>query len=987
MGSACAPGMAELIYAHPPTEESSLLTEDYGGDVDVGTLSGSYGQALRRDADSLYGDDLIGVSMSRTQTQMRSPDTPASVKAKALNLPLDHFQKIVALGRDTDRESELERPDNTPPATPDSNSGKGLEWSASPDTIEARSSLRNSRSSSSQATGDGQCDDHSKEKKYSSKAQGLTDLGENDFPSLLTRQPLHPPEDVQIPQQFQKTEHNVANPGGTEEGAFTPQSPRASLTKSLLSGAESKRGRSLSSSGTNLFANLRKRLPDFQAPAHLNRSSTSSLPSSGNDSGQNTPTARTFRWSIREPLSRRGTGDSTRSMQPERSTVHHLATVSRNQLDGNVESLVLPTSPASTVSRARSNSEGSLYIGRRISGASAYDDISAFAHVTDMANSRFKAISDSFQNSTLKLPIAHVTDMANSRFKAITDSFQNSTLKLPKLPTIRTAATRRMAPEQVNGKGERGSDQIASSTDGKSHNHHYTSIKKIRDAAKGIDVETPQQRAHPVLSQALSRATGDMVILGGYRGSILRSAKPPQRQLWVPLKVGLNLRKVDLEVGLTRQDEEQMEQTIIPGGILSHIGPIDICRRLLRHMRKCPNAHDGSLRVHNWGYDWRLSPDLLSRRLIEFLESLESNQPGTPSGKRGAIVVAHSLGGLITRHAVNERPDLFAGVVYAGVPQHCVNILGPLRNGDDVLLSSRVLTAQVTFTIRTSFALLPEDGRCFIQKHTNKRYDVDFFDPSTWEEHHLSPCIKPPLHHNIREKEDHRKSLIGAFSDSLSGTSRRNSRVGLGHSAAQLSPTTEARYPLEEAAQKLTEKAQDARQDAEGNAEGIVGPSMTDSGHRPAVATAITIPGDLARKYLNRTLSEVAVFKSQLRFKSSHQESNLYPPHAFIFGKTVPTVYGARVASKEAIKYTDALDDLAFAAGDGVVLASAAQLPEGYRCVKGGRVESDRGHIGLMGDLEGMGRCIEAVIGGRNKGIGLGKQHIRHMRDPSDVTE
>jgi hypothetical protein len=34
------------------------------------------------------------------------------------------------------------------------------------------------------------------------------------------------------------------------------------------------------------------------------------------------------------------------------------------------------------------------------------------------------------------------------------------------------------------------------------------------------------------------------------------------------------------------------------------------------------------------------------------------------------------LGGLITRWAVNFRPDLFAGVVYAGVPQTCVNILG-----------------------------------------------------------------------------------------------------------------------------------------------------------------------------------------------------------------------------------------------------------------------------------------------------------------------
>lgn len=91
----------------------------------------------------------------------------------------------------------------------------------------------------------------------------------------------------------------------------------------------------------------------------------------------------------------------------------------------------------------------------------------------------------------------------------------------------------------------------------------------------------------------------------------------------------------------------------------------------------------------------------------------------------------------------------------------------------------------------------------------------------------------------------------------------------------------------------------------------------------------------------------------------------------------MPTVYGAKVSSREAIKYSDAYDDLAFAAGDGVVLASAAQLPTGYRCVKGGRIESDRGHVGLLGDLEGIGRCVSAVVEGRKKGIGLGKKEVR----------
>ncbi|KAK4975531.1 hypothetical protein LTR28_009578, partial [Elasticomyces elasticus] len=264
-------------------------------------------------------------------------------------------------------------------------------------------------------------------------------------------------------------------------------------------------------------------------------------------------------------------------------------------------------------------------------------------------------------------------------------------------------------------------------------------------SANGTNSVTKMAQTHPYFIKAVSELTGDVVVLGGYRGSILRSAEPPHRQLWVPIKVGLNLRKVDLEVGLDTEDEENMEERIIPGGMLTHIGPVDISRRLLKRLRASDNAHAGCLRVHDYGYDWRLNPSLLSKKLIEFLEKLPCNTPDTPAEQRGATIIAHSLGGLITRHAINQRPDLFSGVVYAGVPTTCVNILGPLRNGDDVLLSSRVLTAQVNFTIRTSFVLLPLDGRCFFNKKTKEEYPVDFFDVNTWIEHRLSPCVARPL--------------------------------------------------------------------------------------------------------------------------------------------------------------------------------------------------------------------------------------------------
>ena len=85
-------------------------------------------------------------------------------------------------------------------------------------------------------------------------------------------------------------------------------------------------------------------------------------------------------------------------------------------------------------------------------------------------------------------------------------------------------------------------------------------------------------------------------------------------------------------------------------------------------------------------------------------------------------------------------------------------------------------------------------------------------------------------------------------------------------------------------------------------------------------------------------------------------------------------MYGARVSSREQIKHEDAYDDLAFAAGDGVVLASASMLPPSYRIIRGGLVESERGHVSLLGDLQGVGKCLLALVKGRKEGVGLGPE-------------
>ncbi len=541
-----------------------------------------------------------------------------------------------------------------------------------------------------------------------------------------------------------------------------------------------------------------------------------------------------------------------------------------------------------------------------------------------------------------------VREMVNMRLLAFKDSLPDvPNFKMPSLAKLQ--ATARRSQLSLNGIFSSDSNVDVQSRD-----------LPREPSATATTTTTFDQDAKPrdAFDDMLQDLTGDVVILGGYRGSVLRSAEPPHHQLWAPVKLGLNLRKADLEVGLNDEDEETMPERIIPSGMLKNIGPIDVSRKLFRKLQASPNAQSGRLRVWDFGYDWRLSPRRLSKHLQDFLATLPSNQPSS-SPSRGAIVIAHSLGGLITRHAVNQRPDLFAGVLYAGVPQQCMNILGPLRNGDAVLFNEKLLTARVNFSIRTSFALLPEDSFCFVDKVSGEPYLVDFLDPMSWVRHRLSPCIEAPL--PALNKSPTSSSSFASFlphsflrprSDSKGGDRKENEL-----DPAVPSMTTTATSPPVD---RTSSPASEAHHSSSS--------TITEE------AWLASVDDDRRRNYayLKRTLADMRRFRAEMRHDARHQAANAYPPLAVLYGKTIPTVCAAGVAGPAGIACADAYDDLVFRSGDGVALAKEAMLPEGYALVRGGRVSTERGHITLLGDMPALGRALKALIRGRRKGIGLG---------------
>ncbi|PUU79923.1 hypothetical protein B9Z19DRAFT_977109 [Tuber borchii] len=463
---------------------------------------------------------------------------------------------------------------------------------------------------------------------------------------------------------------------------------------------------------------------------------------------------------------------------------------------------------------------------------------------------------------------------------------------------------------------------------------------RIRAIVDGLPVRVPPT---PAL-EALDSVRGDVVVLGGYRGSVLRDLAMNNRRVWIPLKVGLNLRKVDLEVGLDPEDEEAMKERIVPDGMITNVGPVDVSKRLLKRLRS--RAEENNRSVHDWGYDWRLSPKLLSERLIEFLETLPCNagaQPGMVREKgQGALVIAHSFGGLITRHAINQRPELFSGVIFAGSPSTCVSILGAFKIGDEVMLNSKIFSAQATFSFRTSFVFLPEDGQCFIDRNTGRQLPLDFFNVDTWMRHCLSPCAAPYQPVTLPQGMNSPPSLP---------TSPPPSRASSGLSRAL---------------------GESPREPPPGRANSILSSSSTSGSTlrgrtdlktpTPVGMQKSTLPLSKTIPYLEDVLSETLKFKRGLDYDPVKDSMGLYPPMTVLYCKTMATVRGVWVDGSEGIREC-LFDDLAFGAGDGVTLATQAQLPPGYKCTK--RVAIDRGHASLLTDLEGVGRCLEAIIQAR----------------------
>ncbi|PWN45528.1 hypothetical protein IE81DRAFT_194207 [Ceraceosorus guamensis] len=517
----------------------------------------------------------------------------------------------------------------------------------------------------------------------------------------------------------------------------------------------------------------------------------------------------------------------------------------------------------------------------------------------------------------------------------------------------------------------------------------------------------PTVHKDPCAKRYFDNIEGNVVIMGGYRGSVLRDAETGQ-MLWIPIKVGVGLRRPTLELDLDVQAEANSEELVVPGESLMGIGRlVDMGGRLASRIeagKKRPT-------VHSWGYDWRLSLHRSSKRLRDFLTKLYEESHTEESKRQGATVVAHSMGGLVALHALAQtsNPNIFDKLILASTPfAGTANILGPFRYGDAALFNDEVCSPRATFSFRSSFGLLPRDGRCF-ESEDGKPFDLDFFDPNVWDDLGLTPCLEAGRFKEYQARvQCEGKTQLPALDEHQSseasvGSQRadraQSNDVGLdggldlqlagkasfpkgGQAVAKaVQGTAEASRNIAETSKMIKDESLNAMPIASAQ-NGV--PTTKEEAKKKTYAAeaASTAPSEEETwAYLVRTLDETRRFHKELEegFDEARLNDGQYPPIAILASGRTPTVRGALVRTENAPSEQSSETEswkigvragdysrMLYEPGDGVItLRSAMDLPGSWSklLVRGegklGEHHTSHRHVTLLSDVQGIGRCVE----------------------------
>lgn len=272
------------------------------------------------------------------------------------------------------------------------------------------------------------------------------------------------------------------------------------------------------------------------------------------------------------------------------------------------------------------------------------------------------------------------------------------------------------------------------------------------------------------VSDAAAQGRNPMIFIPGLTGSELKNGETGER-VWFKT---VRSRSDDIRLPITL-DPTKGRDNLVPGDILRNVKigifpGIDVYGGFIKTMEEKagyreekwdePSEEADHDSIFVFPYDWRLDNVQNAQELIKKIVALKAKLK-KPSLKFD--VVAHSMGGIITRYALMYGDaDVLSGTrkpvpTWAGA-RHFDNIilLGTPNEGSTQSLNAMINgfalgglridlpfmldTSKFTvFSIPSSYQLLPAPGtlRAFDEKL--EPIDVDIYDPKTWARYGWSP--------------------------------------------------------------------------------------------------------------------------------------------------------------------------------------------------------------------------------------------------------
>ncbi len=242
------------------------------------------------------------------------------------------------------------------------------------------------------------------------------------------------------------------------------------------------------------------------------------------------------------------------------------------------------------------------------------------------------------------------------------------------------------------------------------------------------------------LSAQAAEPTGrPLVFIHGIKGAELVDAQG--EVVWIAAAQALGFSTPQLALETRFVDGKQPLDAVKPHGVLAKISIIPGIFSVNVYGPFLEAALASGRPFHPFAYDWRRDNNETAKEFAAFLEELvKKYAPQKP------VVVAHSMGGLITLAVVNERPELFDRVVFAGVPfRGGVGFLSDLTVGEAAGFNDEILSREVLATCPSVFTLFPLVHEAVVDAG-QKPVAVDFYDAESWKRFRLGPYAErtPP---------------------------------------------------------------------------------------------------------------------------------------------------------------------------------------------------------------------------------------------------